>query len=402
MKPQTLILEDERQQLRRNIWKLYMFQILFGLHFYLPTIVLFWQKHGMNLTQVMVLQSLFAIATVCLEIPSGYLADLLGRRKTLIFAGYSNLAAIIVYSIGNNFFHFLLAELFFAFGDAMISGADAALMYDTLLTIGEEERYKEIYGKYFFYQLIAIGTANIIGGFIATISFRLTFYITIPCFLLSAVTAISLQEPPRKTLQIQQGYTKELLKIFKYCFLQNPQLRWFIIYSGCIMGVNTAALWFYQPYFKLCGLHVAYFGVAFASYQIVTAISSKYAAKIEQQLGLRTSLVTLVVLVSLGYFLMGNIVFLLSFLFAFLHQFARGFSQIIMSDYVNRQTESDIRATVLSTQNLIMRLFYALLIPAAGMIADMTGIVSALNILGVTTILVGIVMLGILHKEHVF
>ena len=402
MGAQEQLLDAEQQQLRQNIRKLYVYRVLLGLMFPVATIVLFWQKHGMNLTQVMVLQSLFAIAMVCLEMPSGYLADVIGRRKTLILAGYSNSVAIIVYSVGDNFFHFLIAELFFAFGFAMISGADAALMYDTLQAIGEEEQYKELYGKYFFYNLFAVGGANIIGGLIATISFRLTFYATLPCFLLAVVTAMSFREPPRKTLQVQQGYTKELLNILRYCFFQNLRLRWLIIYSGFIIGANNAALWFYQPYFKLCGLSVAYFGVAFASYQIVAAISSKYASNIEQRFGAKLSLWALVFLVGIGYFLMGSVVFLLSFTFAFFHQFTRGFSRIVTSDYINQLTESDIRATVLSAQNLIMRIFYALLLPVAGKIADETGIVPALNILGVTTILVGIVMLVVMHKKKVF
>ena len=52
--------------------------------FPVPTIVLFWQRYGMSLTDIMVLQALFAFAMVVLEIPSGYLADIVGRRKTLI------------------------------------------------------------------------------------------------------------------------------------------------------------------------------------------------------------------------------------------------------------------------------------------------------------------------------
>lgn len=87
---------------------------------------------------------------------------------------------------------------------------------------------------------------------------------------------------------------------------------------------------------------------------------------------------------------MSYFVFLLSFTFAFFHQFARGFSRIVITDYVNKLTESDRRATVLSVQNLIMRLIYAMMIPFAGKMADATSIVDALNVLGIATMVTGV------------
>lgn len=106
-------------------------------------------------------------------------------------------------------------------------------------------------------------------------------------------------------------------------------------------------------------------------------------------------------MVGASYFLMSHVVFLFSFSFAFLQQFVRGFSRIVITDYVNQLTESDARATVLSVQNLMARLFYAMIIPFAGRIADLYGIIQALKILGVATVIVGTLMLMILHKERV-
>ena len=89
-----------------NIRKIYSYRILLSMLFPVPTIVLFWQRHGMSLTDVMVLQSLFSIAMVVFEIPSGYLADIIGRKKTLIYAAIACLIAVVIYSQGgNNLYH---------------------------------------------------------------------------------------------------------------------------------------------------------------------------------------------------------------------------------------------------------------------------------------------------------
>jgi MFS family permease len=363
--------------------------------------VLFWQDNGLSLTQVMILQALFAITVVFLEVPSGYFADIIGRRKTLFIAGNSLFFAVVVYSAGHNFYHFLIAEMLFACGISLISGSDSALIYDTLQEIDEAQQYQEVYGKVYFYHLVALAFSNVSGGFLATINFRVPFYVTAFFFLFLSPTAFSLQEPPRKQLLVQKGYWHELFKIIKYSFVQDKKLRWLIIYSGVILGLNQAVLWFYQPYFKLAGLDIAYFGIVFASFQIVAAMSSKYAYKIERILGSKLSLFLLAVFVGASYFLMGHIVFLFSFSFAFLQQFVRGFSRIVITDYVNQLTESDIRATVLSVQNLMARLFYAMIIPFAGRIADLYGIIPALKILGWATVSAGTLMLIILHKDSV-
>lgn len=56
---------------------------------------------------------------------------------------------------------------------------------------------------------------------------------------------------------------------------------------------------------------------------------------------------------------MSNFIYLFSFSFAFIQQFVRGFSKPVITDYINKLVSSDIRATVLSAQNLVGRLFYA-------------------------------------------
>ena len=108
------ILPDKQKHLKSNIRKIYLYKVLFGMIFPIPIMVLFWQDNGLSLTQVMILQALFAITVVFLEVPSGYFADLVGRRKTLFIAGNSLFFAVVVCSVGHNFYHFLIAEMLFA------------------------------------------------------------------------------------------------------------------------------------------------------------------------------------------------------------------------------------------------------------------------------------------------
>lgn len=394
-------MEVKDQKMKSNIWKIYLFEVLAGMFFSVPIMVLFWQDNGLSLTEVMILQSIFAILTVILEIPTGYFADVYGRKKALIIAAITGAIAISTYSVGYNFFQFLIAEIFFALSVSFTSGTVSALVYDTLQEIGEEKNYKKVWGNVLFYRMIALAVSNIFGAFIAKIDLRHTLYASIPFFTLMIPLAFLLQEPQRHKLIFEKGYLKELLKIIKVALIQNKKLRWIIIYSGIIYAFNQSALWLYQPYFKLSGLDIAYFGIVFASFQVVAAFSSKYAHKLEEKLGQKYSLAMLIFLVAGSYFLMSNFVFLFSFSFCFIQQFVRGFKNAVVTDYINQLSESSMRATILSAESFVGRLIYAVIIPLFGWIADVYTLGQALTVMGATTLISGIIILIFLKKDNV-
>lgn len=390
----------KERKLESNIWKFYLYKIFFGIFFSVPIIVLFWQKNGLSLTEVMILQSIYSLLVVFLEVPTGYFADVFGRKKSLVYGGALYALAVASYGISSSFSQFLIAEVIFAFALSLVSGSDSAFVYDTLKDLKKEKKYKKIWGNAYFYSLIAMAASNAIGGFIGKIDFRLTFYVTIPFLLMLIPISLSFKEPKRHKLIFKKGYILEIFKILKLTFTKNKKLKWLIIYSGIIFGFNQSVLWLYQPYFQLSGLDIIHFGFIFASFQIVAAISSKYAHKLEKMLGENFSLAMLVFLTGISFLLMGNFIYLFSFSFVFLQQFVRGFREIVISDYIHKLTDSSIRATVMSTHNLISRLFYAMIVPIIGLVADVYSLTQALTVLGVTTLVFGVTALVIFLKTR--
>ena len=388
-------------KLQNNIRKIYLYKIFSGMFFSTPVIVLFWQQNGLSLKEVMILQSLFSIMMVALEIPSGYFADLYGRKNSIILAAVGLFVGMSFYSLGHNFWQFLIGEIFFAISSSFLSGSMEALVYDTLKNDKREKQYAKIWGKMFFGAMLALAFSGIVGGLVATINLRYTVYLSLPFFLILIPLSISLQEPKRYKVIIQKGYGQELWQTIKGTFLSNKKLRWIMIYAGIIFAFNQSALWLYQPYFKLSGLNLAYFGFVFAGFQIVSAFSSKYAYKLKKKLGQKYSLAMLIFLVAGSYLLMGNFIFLFSFSFAFIQQFVRGFREVVVSDYINRLTDSSVRATVLSLGSFINRLLYALLLPIIGWLADVYTLTQALKLIGIIVLLIGIVMVGLLKKYRV-
>lgn len=395
------ITNSEELGLETNIKKFYLHQIFASMFFAVPVLVLFWQENGLSLTEVMILQSIFAISTVILEIPTGYLADVHGRKKTLVYASITAAIAVIIFSIGYGFLDFLFAELFFALAISLSSGTMSAFIYDTLQDLGRVSEYKKVWGNALFFGMISLAVSNVAGGIIAEYNLRYALYASIPFFLLAIPVTLSMKEPKRHKLIIAKGYTKELFEIMKTAMLKNKKLRWIIIYSGIVYSFNQTALWLYQPYFKLSGLDVIHFGLVFASFQLVAGFSSKYAHRVEAKFGQKYSLAMLILLVSLSYFLMSNFIYLFSFSFCFIQQFVRGFQKAVVNDYINQLTTSDVRATILSVESFVSRLLYAAIIPIVGWVADIYTLDQALLVLGVTSLVSGLTIFAILHKFKV-
>lgn len=390
-----------KTKLEHNIWKVYVQNMITCAAFFLPVIVLFWQENGLNFTRIMVLQTLYSIVVVLLEVPAGYFADVFSRRSALTLASSFLTAGMVIYAIGNNFFEFLIAEIVWAIGISLISGCDSALLYDTLAELGRKKDYKKIMGKAMFYGYLSTAIASIAGGIIGYYSFRWTFFIMIPFLILQIPISYSIKEPAREKLLGEKDHFAKMLNITVNVFKENKRLKWLIIYSAIILGFNQTALWLYQPYMKLGGLDIFYFGIVFASFQAIAALSSKYAHKIEEKLGEKGSIIMLAVLVAASLLLMGNFVFLFGFSFVFLQQFVRGFGKVVIGDYVNRETSSDIRATVLSVNNLGVRIVYAATIPFIGYAADKYSITTALNLSGILALIFGAGILGVMMKAEV-
>ena len=384
---------------KSNIWKLYLFKILHGFFISIPIIVLFWQENGLSMFQVMILQALFAVSVIALEVPSGYFADRYGRRKSLVLASVFATLGMTGYSLGHGFLGFLAAEILWAVGVSLVSGADSAMFYDTLVEIGEEDRYKEMWGKASSYYMFSAAGAAVLGGFLADINLRLTFFAQIPFFAAMIPLAYSLKEPEHH--REVGDREKETMKTVVKDVFRRPKLRNLIMYGAFIYAALQTAFWFYQPYFKLTGLDIASFGLIYACFNIVSATSSNYAHRIEGKLGKTASLSLLFVLITASLLLMSNLILKISFIFIGLQQFVRGFSKPVMSDYVNKIVKSDNRSTILSTQSLLGRVFQALGMPVFGLLADIYTVPQTLTVLAATIFGAGTVLITLLYVQEV-
>ena len=366
----------------------------------MPIIVFFFQEFGLTMHEIFILQAIFALSNTVFEIPSGYFADLAGRRMSMIFGIVFTTIGYLVLSVSSSFYEFALGEFILAIGVSFISGADSALIYDSLLAAKEEMHYKKIEGRMLSLSGISEGLAGLAGGFLAAINLRYPFYASVLLMLIALPIAISIIEPPRKRLKDNLGNIKVMKKILSFTFIENLKLR----YLMCLFAsVNTAALcaaWLVQPYLLSLNAPLTWYGPVWAALNLSLGVMSLVAYKIESKLGKWMTGSLLVSLVFLSYMFLSISDSILGLLGFFILYFCRSLSTPVFKDYVNTLTTSDIRATVLSIKTLSMRLSFVIVGPIIGFLIDNYSLSISFTFCGILFAISGIVSLSLLRKAY--
>ncbi|MHA1974009.1 MAG: MFS transporter [Candidatus Hodarchaeales archaeon] len=166
-----------------------------------PIIVLVWLKAGISFDKILLLQAIFTIPMLILEIPSGSFADYWSRKGcTVIFHLVFGLG-LFIYGIGDSFVMFAISEFLAGVGLAFRTGSDTALVFDTLLI--KDKNPNGSFGKIMATRMTMMFFTNIVGailaGFIASWGFlRLPIFMAFVGHMIFAVMVfVGCTEPPR-------------------------------------------------------------------------------------------------------------------------------------------------------------------------------------------------------------
>ena len=357
-------------QLRHNILKMYLLKSVLWFMVAMPIIVLFFQEHGLTLTEVMILHSIYSFSVALFEIPSGFIAAVFGRKRTIVLSTFFTFIGFLVFSFFGGFYAFAIAQVLVGIGGSLMSGSDSAIIYDTLLETNSKTTYTKIEGRTYAIGNFSEAFAGILGGFLAVGSIYMPIYVQTSILFFSIPIAFTLIEPSmHKENKLNRSF-KAVLEVVKFAMVDNQKLKWLIIYSSA-MGVATLSMaWFAQPFFKSINIPLAYFGILWAVLNFSAGLTSFNAHQFDKKDNNYKILFYLSIAMSTSFIFLGcnNSVYGLIFiLFIYL---LRGLVTPILRNAINENTTSNKRATVLSIRSLIIRISFAISAPILGYIAD--------------------------------
>lgn len=366
----------------RNIPLLYIIRISKWFNLVMPVVVLFYTHSGMNMQEIFILKAIYSIGIVAMEIPSGWMADMWGRRKTLVAGSILGAAGFAVYSLSHSFAWFVVAEVILGIGYSFVSGADSALLYDTLLENGREKEYVKQEGRITSAGNFAEALAGIAGGLLAAITLRTPFYFQFLVAAMAIPAAWRLKEPAMHQMHIHLK-PLDFFKEARKNLMGNRDLLAAILFSSVTGTATLTFAWFVQPYFQEIALPVEWFGVMWALLNMSVAVSSVYAWKVEQRFSRIAGSWIIIISLTAGFWLSGIFVVWWGVIFLFFFYLARGMATVILKNYVNEYTGSGVRATLLSVRNFLIRIQFAVIGPFLGWITDQISLGWALFTAGI-------------------
>ena len=371
-------------KLSKNLPRLAGFNALQMTLFPVAIITLYQSRElGLDMTEIMLLQGIFGLVMVLAEFPSGYVADRIGYRRTLMFAAGLGVIGWSAYLIATDFMGILLAELILGLSMALISGSDSALLYESLVAIRQEAAFTRWMGRIRFTGQGAEGTAALGAGFLYTMSPQLPFLLQIPVWAGAFVVAFSLIEPDRVP-QAHSGHLQRMRQITREALVDNPGLRAMILLITVLGLCSFIPVWIIPLYAEAAGVPPEWIGPLWAVANYTVALTAIASTRAESLLGTRQLAFVGVLLAGLGYLGLSLVHAWWGFVFYFFLTAIRGLVAPAMHHVEQRLIPaSGDRAAFLSLRSLLFRLSFFVLGPLVGASIDQTGFHFTLMALGI-------------------
>jgi MFS family permease len=374
----------------RNVRLLYLYWFLRDFQLWIPVWIVFLTvERGFSLTQVTGAEGLFLVGVLFLEVPTGAVADKWGRSRSMglgaLFLGVS----VLIFAFTTTFTVLLVSFMLWSVASTLMSGADFALLFDTLKASRKEGAYERIAGRGHALQWAGVGVATFLGGPVAAITdTRFTIIFGAATCVATAAVAFLMWEPGHQDAPAEEGEPERYLHSIRRAFgevWRHAEVRALLLLTGTSYAALEALNYLVQPYLIDRGLEV---GVLFSMLQVplfAVGIAGGLLAARWQHWG--RGLLLALPAIGVGAYLALVLSPGLSGYAAF--PLTVGLASLLMplaTGQINRRIDSRHRATVLSIHGMVASLVLAALAPALGFATDEWGISVAFAVGGVATL----------------
>ncbi len=347
------------------------------------------EERGLTLGQVLLFEAAFQAVTLLAQIPTGLIADRFGRRPVLVGASLSWAAAFVAFGLAENFSALLASYLGFALGVALMGGADDAMLFDTLRSLGRGEEFSQRSGR-----LTAAATAlsaafALLGGLLARWTpLGWLMIASGGIALVTAALAVPLREPPRELRErtfLAMG-SSALARAWR-----RPAMRWSIAVVAVTQLAVELIFVVSQPALVAAGAPIWSLGAFSGAILLGSSAGGWAAGAVVRRFGFARSLGILAPLTTLA--LLGAAAERLwLFPLMLLAPFGWNVLYPLLSDYLSRRVPDDERATTLSISQAVSQVGGLIATLALGVAVDRGGLAPTLVL--TTAVLLVLIAIG--------
>lgn len=373
-----------------------------SFHLYIHAYALILLDRGLTLFQITSIESIVIATVFVMEMPTGILADRIGRKWSITVAVFLMMSAEFLFLFARSYPVYILVAILTGTGFAFASGAIEAMIYDSLPQDNRDNLMKKAMGQINSIARIAFFISPIVGAFIignATPERYLwAIAFTVLALFLGLLVCFTLEEPDSEWDQ----ENRSSLDIFKEGAAElrgHPMLRRLVLLTifstpfTSMLIVTLAA-----PYLKLNGVSPFVVGVTLSVGSLPGAGTQRYAYKFEEWFGQERAILFLLLLPAVMYWILALVSgSILPVIVIMLMYGTNDMKSPLFSAYQNAMIASKNRATVLSIINMFVNLFVAIVAPIYAAIGSFS-MPLAFGIMG-AVIIVATLMLGVPEIE---
>ena len=380
--------------LKNNIYKDYVFTFLSRFDLTHGIWMLYLAYKGLSLFEIGLMETVYHISSFTMEIPTGAVADILGRKTSRVLGRIVSCFAITIMIFGNSVYAFALSFVLTALSNNLESGAGEALIYDSLKEINEDHLYMKIRGRNEFFYQVTKTVSLLLGGYIATLSYSKVYIISLVFAVITVLQSLTFVEPVIGKVEKKTSAFKTFIHqiVSSSEVLKNRELLEMILALEIFSTFYTTEFFYMQNHLKAMGHSEFHIGIILSIGALFAALTATQAYKLEKRFKLK-HIIKIAIVIALFAFWGMPIKGIEKYAFVALSA-VEGLLFVVLSDYINKLIPSDKRATVLSFQSMIFSFFMIALFPVVGKVGDLYGLqTSFIMIAGVCTI----TLLGLLR-----
>lgn len=396
---------QEKFQKDFQFYRFAAYGFLKNIRLFEPFLILFFRSQGLDFFQIGILYSVREVSTNLLEVPTGVLADIIGRRLTMVLSMISYIVSFSIFFILKGFWAYAVAMTLFGLGDALRSGTHKALILAYLKIKGWDKYKVEYYGATRSWSQRGSALNAILAGLLVLASgdYRWVFGASLIPYVINLINLATY--PAELDTVVKKKKKQQTLKEFRAMITQPRYLK-ALMNSSLFMGVFKGTKDYLQPVLKsiALGLPVLLWlsgerrtaivvGLVYSVIYLINAQASQNAYRIKDmvsgRLGMAMNITYIigaasVMLAGITYQWNWTYVAVLMFMFMYVMQNIR---RPLAVAYISDTIPEGTMATGLSVESSL-RTFTAMVIaPVLGYLADHIGVGYGLATVGAVAML---------------
>lgn len=359
--------------LNNNIILSYIYNFFNRLNMQSCIWVLYLGFMGLNLTEIGIIEGVYHMTSVICEVPSGAVADIFGRKRTMVAGRLCVFISCLLMLFGRTYSIFMLSFALQAFGDTLNSGSDEALLYDSMKIRGQESNYMKVSSRINGIIEVASAIATVAGGIIAEkVSFSACYLTSAVLGFITLVLVVCMTEPKVHHEKKSYKIVEIVKEHFKTCFRilkKNRKLTKLILFFNLLDIVYTVLFFYSQEYYNSMGLNKIEISIIMLVVGILSTVGALCSDKIYKTLGRRSlEISVIIVIISVVCYLFYNM--WISIVCFFVCSFSGSVLYPIRSAKINEEIPSEQRATLISVESFVFSIGMVLIFPLVGYLAD--------------------------------